>query len=193
MSDRPDGSPPTENRGSPPGSPLTRAAAIDITTDASSTRPPETDDSHATALRELREAALRAAGVLPHPSIPREQLPRFWLRRGDQVVVAVLATLATGLLFVHWVRISNWGREQVEIDRQPAGVYLYRIEINRATWVEWAQLDGIGETLARRIVADREQRGPFTGVNDLLRVRGIGRVKLEAMRAHLTYGVSPPP
>jgi competence protein ComEA len=172
---------------------LTRAAAIDITTDASSTRPSETDDSHATALRELREAALRAAGVLPHSSIPREQLPRFWLRRGDQVVVAVLATLATGLLFVHWVRISNWGREQVEIDRQPAGVYLYRIDINRATWVEWAQLDGIGETLARRIVADREQRGPFTGVDDLLRVRGIGRVKLEAMRAHLTHGVSPPP
>jgi competence protein ComEA len=167
---------------------LTRAAAIDITTDANSARPPETDDSHATALRELREAALRAAGVLSHPSVPREQLPRFWLRRGDQVVVATLATLVTGLLFVHWVRISDWGRGQVEIDRLPPGVYLYRIDINRATWVEWAQLDGIGETLARRIVADREQRGPFSSVNDLIRVRGIGRVKLEAMRPHLTRG-----
>jgi competence protein ComEA len=186
MPDGLDDSLPAKRTDGPSGSPATRAAAIDVTTGADPLQRPETDDERASALRELREAALRAAGVLPHPTIPQHRLPRFWLRHSDQVVIGALLTLATGLMFVHWVRISDWGRAPVEIDRLPPGAYHYRIDINRATWVEWAQLDGIGETLARRIVADREERGPFSGVDDLLRVRGIGRVKLEAMRAHLT-------
>jgi competence protein ComEA len=185
MPNKPDDSPPPGIREDSPDSPATRAAAIDVTAGASSAQLPDTDDQRATALKELREAALRAAGVLSHPSIPPEQLPRFWLRRGDQVLLAALLTLATGLLFVHWVRISDWGRSPIEIDRLPPGEYLYRIDINQATWVEWAQLEGIGETLARRIIADRQERGPFSSVDDLLRVRGIGRAKLDGMRPHL--------
>jgi competence protein ComEA len=167
------------------GAPETRAAAIDVTTNAPAVDRREVDEGHAATLAALREAALRAAGVLPHPGLPAGEQPRFWLKRTDQLFVAVLLAAATGLMFVHWIRVSDWGRQPVEIDRLPARVYEYRIDINRATWVEWAQFDGIGETLARRIVDDRDRNGPFKDVDDLLRVRGIGRVKFEAMRRHL--------
>ena len=112
--------------------------------------------------------------------------PRLWLRRGDQVFVATL--LAAGLLFVgvHWVRLSNWGRQTVEIERLPAAQYQYAVDVNSATWVEWAQFDGIGESLAKRIVADREANGRFREIDELLRVKGIGPKKLEQMRAYLT-------
>jgi competence protein ComEA len=48
-----------------------------------------------------------------------------------------------------------------------------------------ALLPGIGEVLARRIVEDRRQRGPFRDLGELRRVRGIGPKTLEGMRPYL--------
>lgn len=66
-------------------------------------------------------------------------------------------------------------------------LYVFQVDVNRATWIEWAQLDGIGETLAKRIVADRQENGPFQSVEDLRRVKGIGAKTLDKMRPHLTF------
>ena len=115
-----------------------------------------------------------------------ENRPRLWLRRSDQVFVGTLLTVCLVLVAAHWVRLSDWGRQTVEVDRLPAGKYQYSIDVNRATWVEWAQFEGIGETLAKRIVADREARGPFADVDDVQRVKGIGPRKLTDMRPYLT-------
>jgi competence protein ComEA len=48
------------------------------------------------------------------------------------------------------------------------------LNVNRATVVELEALPGIGPALARRIVADREARGPFAAVQALDRIPGIG-------------------
>lgn len=48
------------------------------------------------------------------------------------------------------------------------------LNVNSATAVELERLPGIGPSLARRIVADREARGPFATVAALDRVPGIG-------------------
>ena len=48
------------------------------------------------------------------------------------------------------------------------------LNVNRATAVELEGLPGIGPSLARRIVADREARGPFATVEALDRIPGIG-------------------
>jgi competence protein ComEA len=67
----------------------------------------------------------------------------------------------------------------------PEGRYQFQVAVNSATWVEWDQLDGIGPVLAKRIVADREEHGPFQSPEDLLRVKGIGSKTLEKMRPFL--------
>lgn len=64
--------------------------------------------------------------------------------------------------------------------------YVFRVDINTATWIEFAQLDGIGEKLAKRIIADRTENGSFNKVEDLRRVKGIGTKTLEKIRPHLT-------
>ena len=46
-------------------------------------------------------------------------------------------------------------------------------------------MPGIGEQLARRIVAERTTGGPFRDWDDLRRVRGIGPRTLEGMRPYL--------
>jgi len=73
-----------------------------------------------------------------------------------------------------------------------ASDYVYRIDINQADWPAWAQLPGIGETLARRIVAERESHGPFVSIDDLRRVKGVGVKTLEKMRPHLRLGRAEP-
>lgn len=56
------------------------------------------------------------------------------------------------------------------------------VNINTATAEELTALPGVGEATAANIIADREQNGPFTSIEDLMRVSGIGEKKFEKMR-----------
>lgn len=56
------------------------------------------------------------------------------------------------------------------------------VNVNTADVDELQTLSGIGPTLAQAIVDEREANGPFETVDDLLRVDGIGKGKLEALR-----------
>jgi competence ComEA-like helix-hairpin-helix protein len=63
-----------------------------------------------------------------------------------------------------------------------------RIDLNSADELELQKLPGIGEGLSAAIVADREENGPFSSVEDLLRVPGIGEKRLAAIRDLVTVG-----
>ena len=63
----------------------------------------------------------------------------------------------------------------------------YRLELNSATAAELESLPGIGPVLAERILAQREENGPFTGPEDLLAVNGIGPKTLEAIEPYITF------
>jgi competence protein ComEA len=60
------------------------------------------------------------------------------------------------------------------------------VDVNRATAGELEQLPGIGPVLAERIVAWREDTGPFASVDDLAAVPGIGPATLEELRDSAT-------
>jgi competence protein ComEA len=60
------------------------------------------------------------------------------------------------------------------------------VDVNTATPEELETLPGIGEVLAGAIVAYREEHGPFTSVDQLLDVSGIGEVTLEEIRELVT-------
>jgi competence protein ComEA len=60
------------------------------------------------------------------------------------------------------------------------------INVNTATPEELETLPGIGEVLAAAIVAYRDEHGPFTSVDQLLDVSGIGEVTLEEIRELVT-------
>ena len=54
-----------------------------------------------------------------------------------------------------------------------------RLDLNRATPEELADLPGVGPSLAERIVAFRTERGGITAVTDLTQISGIGLKKLQ--------------
>lgn len=135
------------------------------------------------------------SGIRP-PSVTESgpQPPTYFgLSRGDAWFALVVGGAILMLMLIHWGRLAWRGEPRVEIDRLQPGAYEFQLEINRATWVEWMQLEEIGETLARRIVADREERGPFRSVDDLGRVSGIGPKTLDAIRPHLRCRDCPSP
>ncbi len=106
-----------------------------------------------------------------------------WTGTDRRLLAVVGLILALGLGVHLWRKGANGG--MIEIERLPESASGYRLDMNRGTWVEFAQMDGLGETLGRRIVADRETNGPFRSVDELSRVPGIGPAKLEAIRAWL--------
>jgi competence protein ComEA len=59
------------------------------------------------------------------------------------------------------------------------------IMINRATVKDFESLDGIGPVLANRIVAYRKINGPFSAIEDLLKVPGIGQSKFAQFKEKL--------
>jgi competence protein ComEA len=59
------------------------------------------------------------------------------------------------------------------------------IALNRASAKELETLDGIGPVLAARIVAYRNENGPFLIVDDLMKVSGIGTVIFSKLKEKL--------
>jgi competence protein ComEA len=60
------------------------------------------------------------------------------------------------------------------------------VNINTATAAELETLSGIGEVLAATIVEYRTENGPFTSVDQLVDVSGIGEATLEEIRGQVT-------
>lgn len=139
---------------------------------------------------ENPQSAIVSAATSAGPGKPDDtaNAAPLWLRRTDQLVVGTLLVALVVLLTVHWLRLSRWGAAPIELTSQQPRTYFYSLDINSASWVEWAQLDGIGEKLARRIVADREEHGPFRDARDVGRVPGIHAKQLESMLPFLRGG-----
>ena len=62
------------------------------------------------------------------------------------------------------------------------------VNINTADADALMSLPGIGEVKAAAIITYRETFGPFTSIEALLNVKGIGQSTLEGLREHITIG-----
>ena len=60
------------------------------------------------------------------------------------------------------------------------------LDINSASKDELVGLPGIGMTLAERIVLFRENEGGFASIEDLQKVKGISKKKLEKLKPFIT-------
>lgn len=63
-----------------------------------------------------------------------------------------------------------------------------KVNVNTAGIAELQTLPGIGPALAGRVVAYRQEHGPFRSVEDLLAVKGIGARLVTKLRDRVTVG-----
>ncbi len=74
------------------------------------------------------------------------------------------------------------GERATPRERTPTPTVPLPIDINTAPAEVLMTLPGVGPTMAERIIANR----PYSSVEDLLRVRGIGPATLEKLRPYIT-------
>ena len=60
------------------------------------------------------------------------------------------------------------------------------ININSASKYELVKLDGIGEELAERIIVFRKDKGGFKRKTDLMKVKGIGKIKFGKIKKFIS-------
>lgn len=111
--------------------------------------------------------------------------PRPWIDPRDQAgVLVLLASLLVMTMCYWWFQGGHRG-QLIEIDRAAPLEANFLVDINAADWPEIVQLPGLGEVLAKRLMADRSNNGPFRDVDDLVRVDGIGVKTLQEIRPYL--------
>lgn len=62
------------------------------------------------------------------------------------------------------------------------------VDINTATVAQLESVNGLGPKKAEAIVEYRKKNGPFKSVDDLDKVKGLGKASIDKMRSELTVG-----
>lgn len=70
----------------------------------------------------------------------------------------------------------------------PEETVSFPVNINTADVDTLTALPGIGQVLAERIVAYRQQNGPFRAIEEITKVEGIGEKKADAILELITVG-----
>lgn len=107
------------------------------------------------------------------------------LRRADQLAIAILVLVALVSMVGWWIAHGGLRGELVEFHQGPRRTIRFVVDINQADAAELAQIPGVGEKLAARIVAYRNTHGPFRAHDELRRVPGIGQKTLQSMQPYL--------
>ncbi len=109
-------------------------------------------------------------------------------------VVAATVLTAVTMHRMHmlndFIIITDVGGSETPAPAQTAetGSEENKININTAAAGELTELRGIGEALSERIVDYRTEHGPFTDIEDIMKVSGIGEKKFEDIRRDITVG-----
>jgi competence protein ComEA len=120
------------------------------------------------------------------PQLPdHDAWPRLMLRRTDQAAVAVVVAASLIAIAGWWIWNGQLRGRLIDIEQAEPIAVDFKIDVNAADWPELALMPNIGEQLAKRIVADRAERGPYRDLADLRRVRGIGPKTLDSMKPFL--------
>lgn len=111
-------------------------------------------------------------------------------RAGEGRLLAAILCLVLALsLFVY---LGQRPRVQTIAPLHDADYELLRriemVDVNSAGVQELNRLPGIGEGLAQRIIAYRDENGPFSCIEDLMDVPGIGEGKFDAIREKIFAG-----
>ena len=116
-----------------------------------------------------------------------------------QAIVALLAALFLGLIAARWTGPHEASTPMLltgDFREHPRGTLVLNddqglkpgavIDINAAGEKDFDRLPGVGAEKAALIVKERDQNGPFTKLEDLARVSGIGDKTVEKLRPFLT-------
>lgn len=112
----------------------------------------------------------------------------------EWLLLAVTALFLGFLLTLFWKDRAAMATDEtgtaveteIEVPQEAIQPDLSPLDLNSATEEELAELPGIGEELARRIVEYRTENGPFESAEDIMEVSGIGEGKFAVLESRVT-------
>jgi len=120
---------------------------------------------------------------------------RWFAMSGRELAILAIAAAAV-FAVVGTVELYErlWAPRQIDAaEGGGASPVAARLNINTARDFDLEALPRIGPVTARAIVEYRESHGPFRSLEDLKNVKGIGPVKLEAIRPYAMCAPVPEP
>lgn len=97
-------------------------------------------------------------------------------------------------------KLTHYGSELTITNYQSAGsspvsgtptplrpFFFEKIPVNDASTALLQTVRGIGPSLSKRIILHRESHGPIDGVNELLKIQGIGVKRSKYLANHLSF------
>ena len=99
-------------------------------------------------------------------------------RRAAHLLLGMAGALWLVCLLGHVVPSATWSGVAVDT--------YYRIDVNTAAPAELDLLPNVGPRLAEKIIAER-QAGPFTSVQDMRRVSGVGQLLPDRLRSYVKF------
>ena len=102
-------------------------------------------------------------------------------RRADLAGVNLAARVEDGQQVIVPVRVGAPGGDAGP-DGEPGSPGVPKLSLGTATVDQLDELDGIGPTLAERIVEYRTENGGFRSIEELREVEGIGEKRFESLR-----------
>ena len=117
--------------------------------------------------------------------VPANRTQWFYRSRKELLVLAVGAgivlTIVTAARGVERLLV---GREVAVLEPGDPLPPPAKINVNEAPDYELSMLPGIGPKTAQAIVSNRLEHGPFAGLDDMMRVSGVGPATIEAIRPY---------
>jgi len=103
------------------------------------------------------------------------------------------AALETQIKAADSARRAGLRKPKHEKARKPTPKPAGKVDLDVASEQEIEALRGIGPSLAKRIVADRDSFGPFGSMKGFARVKGVGPSMVEKLDSTVTFSLVPRP
>lgn len=130
------------------------------------------------------DAIAAAGGALEDADLGGVNLARA-LVDGEQVYVPEVGEVVTGG-GAGGAGPAAGGAAGAGVGASPGGASAALVNLNSADSAALETLPGVGPALAQRIIAWREENGPFRAVDEMLAVSGIGEKTLAGFRDQVT-------
>ena len=117
-----------------------------------------------------------------------ERLQSVAERKRRAQVVALIVAVAFALFGLIRLHTATFSEQLASVDAR------VRIDLNQDSQAAIELLPRVGPNLAKRIVSERQERGPFVDLSDLVRrVPGLGTKTAELLERHIAFGATTKP